>query len=111
MDRVHADHVVAEAGTVNSLCDNCFAYQKLCPYIESSLLRGMTAVRMQLLVINDAVLTSSVLTTRVYCTDLEGAEAKSHMPVQMQIVKLQRQSAGSAEEKSPPQARVNHVGA
>ena len=34
-------------GTVNSFCNNCFGYQEICPYIELSLLRGTTAVRMQ----------------------------------------------------------------
>ena len=33
--------------TVNSLCNDCFGYQNICPYIELSLLRGTTAVRMQ----------------------------------------------------------------
>ena len=56
--------------TVNSLCNDCFGNQKLCPYIALSLLRGTTAVRMQRLVTNGAVLTSSVLTTRVYCSIL-----------------------------------------
>ena len=34
-------------GTVKSLCNNCSGNQQTCPYIELSLLRGTTAVRMQ----------------------------------------------------------------
>ena len=33
--------------TVNSLCNGCLHYQKICPYIKLSLLGGTTAVRMQ----------------------------------------------------------------
>ena len=36
-----------QAGTVNSLCSDCFGYQEICPYIDLSLLRGTNAVRMQ----------------------------------------------------------------
>ena len=33
--------------TVNSLCNDCFGYQESCPYVQLSLLRGTSAVRMQ----------------------------------------------------------------
>ena len=38
-------HLFNHASTVNSLCDNC--PDQICPYINLSLLRGTTAVRMQ----------------------------------------------------------------
>ena len=44
--------------TVNSLCNDCFDYQQICPYIKLSLLRGTTAVRVQWLLTNGIVLTS-----------------------------------------------------
>ena len=44
--------------TVKSLCDDCVNYPEPCPFIASPLLRGATAVRMQLLVTSSAVLTS-----------------------------------------------------
>ena len=47
----HCPDVVAVSAalrwTVNSLCSGCFAYQEICPYIELSLLRGTSAVRIQ----------------------------------------------------------------
>ena len=47
-------------GTVNSLCNDCFGSQEICPYIELSLFRETTAVRMQSLVTNGVVLTLSL---------------------------------------------------
>ena len=51
--------------TVNSLCNGCFDYQEICPYIKLSLFRGTTAVRMQCLVANGVVLTSTKSLHRV----------------------------------------------
>ena len=53
-------HVTQIRNTVNSLCDGCFGYHEICSYIELSLLRGTTAVRMQWLVTNNVVLTSTL---------------------------------------------------
>ena len=43
--------------TVDSLCNDGFGHQEICPCIKLSLIRGTTAVRMQRLVTNGVVLT------------------------------------------------------
>ena len=52
---------------VNSPCNDCFGYQETFLYIVLSLFRRTTVARMQWLVANGLVRTSSVLTKRVYC--------------------------------------------
>ena len=56
--------------TVNFLCNDCLIYQEICPDIKLSLLRGTTAVRMQPLVTNGVVLTSSKFYIECPCKDL-----------------------------------------
>ena len=59
------EHSPVWPSTVKSLCDDCFGYQEICPYIELSLLRGTTAVRMQCLVTKGVVFTSQLSLHRV----------------------------------------------
>ena len=65
--------------TVNFPCSDCFVKQNICCYIELSLLRGTTAVRMQWLGTKGVVLTSRL--------SLQGVSSKSKLYSNLQPIK------------------------
>ena len=97
----HSSAWMVQCTTGNSVCNDCFSSQEICPCIKMSLLSGTTAVRMQWSITNGIVLT---LRMSLHQNSLQRDVTVSLVHHKYAVFTTVAVCAGQLHQKSPPRS-------